>query len=125
MPDSTDSDLDYFTEGYCHELALELHRRTGWELWACVYPGDPRYDIKADGCHALVRLPGGWFLDVEGARDPQQVKDSWPGAVLRRVSARYFRAWSDEWGPVDPGRVNRAADRLLTEIGYKTLPAAA
>jgi hypothetical protein len=120
MPDMTSSIHEYFTEGYCHELALELNRRTGWELWACVSPGSQNGD---GGCHALVRLPDGWFLDIEGVRDADQVKTSWPDTVLRRVSPGYFRGWSDEWGPVDIRRVRRAADKLLRSLQYETLAA--
>lgn len=120
MPDSTSTQHEYFTEGYCHELALEISRRTGWELWACVYPGSPGGD---GGCHALVRLPDGWFLDVEGCRDADEVKTSWPGTVLRRVSAGYFRHWSDDWGPVNRRRVVSAANRLLRELRYEPIAA--
>jgi len=81
------SDLhSYFTEAFCHLLALELHARTGLSLWACVEPG-------LGGVHALVRLPDGRYLDVCGARTSAEVRTDWPHAVMRRVSPAYFADW--------------------------------
>jgi hypothetical protein len=120
------TDREQFSEGYCHELALVLHARTGWELWTCVEPG-------LGGVHALVKLPDGRFLDIEGARSAAQVHEDWPGTVLRRVSARYFEEWGTppDWGttaqligPYCPTRTRRAATRLLNRLQPPVLAAA-
>lgn len=50
-----------FTTGQCHALALELHRRTGWELYG--YFG---YRDKDTPGHVVVRHPEGYIIDITG-----------------------------------------------------------
>jgi hypothetical protein len=113
-PRFAEATIDYFTQAFCHELALEISRRTGWELWACVESPD---DCEPQGVHALVRMPGGLFLDVRGPQTAAEACSHWQGAVIRRVSARYFAAWSECHEPLDRRRVRRTAERLLALYG--------
>ena len=116
--------VDYFSNGYCHELALELNRRTGWELWACV---ERSADFSSCGVHALVRLPDGRFLDVFGSQAASEVHKRWPRCVLRRVSRRYCADWEGLWGPTNRRLVTRTANSLLTTVSagpWQTAPEA-
>jgi hypothetical protein len=105
--------IDYFTQGLCHELALEINRRTDWPLWACIE--DDGFERR--GVHALVRLPDGRFLDVRGLQDKDEVRSHWKRPQLRRVSAGYFKDWW-HYEEINRARVRRTAARLLAHVEF-------
>lgn len=85
---------ELFLYAKCQILALCLHERTGWPLWAAE-------QRLASGqwtwTHVAVRTPAGRWLDIEGPREPQAVTD-----------------WLDGWGL--PVRL-----RLLDAAGWRAM----
>lgn len=89
-------DIRLFTEGYCHLLALAIHRKTGWTVCAFL---DPCYDYEAD-LHAFVLLPDGRYLDVRGPEAGDLLWERW---CARNGTYDFL-----EIGPVeDHGEFNR------------------
>lgn len=72
-----DAALEAFHYGYCHVLALELHKATGWPLIAIWYHGNTHDDDFVPE-HVAVKHPEGWIVDIYGAYD----FDSDPGDFI-------------------------------------------
>lgn len=64
--------VKHFTQGQCHALALEMHWRTGYDLWAVMT--DTYEDVEIDGGfgHVLVRCPSGVFYDINGRSETEE-----------------------------------------------------
>jgi len=56
-----------FSHGYCAELALALHRRTGWPIVSAGVWDD--HNRLIPGAHFGVLVPDGRVLDIEGASE--------------------------------------------------------
>lgn len=67
-----DSWLDHlfhrYTEGDCGLLVLAISQRTGWRQ---------RWLEGSWGCHAVIELPDGRFLDVTGTSTWLELDDNW------------------------------------------------
>lgn len=100
--------VEYFTNGACHTLAIEIHKRTGWKLYVLLEP----HDYGVNPMHALVKLPDGRYLDACGIQTREELFKSWPAAYLRRASTKYFEGW----GKWSPKRACVAATRILEMI---------
>lgn len=61
-----DAALEAFHYGYCHVMALELHKFSGWPLIGIWYNGDNQNDDHVPG-HVAVRHPNGYIVDIYGA----------------------------------------------------------
>jgi hypothetical protein len=71
----TSADRECFTEGCCFELALAIHRKAGWPVYAFWNPlshWTGGYDI-----HAFVRAPSGLYVDVKGEHTAAQMFDQY------------------------------------------------
>lgn len=79
---------DTFQDGQCHALALALHERTGWPVWALRSPGRNGHDV-----HFVVRAPDGRLVDVTGARDVAAVEadPAWVGCTAIPSSAGFIK----------------------------------
>lgn len=69
--------VKHFTQGQCHALALEMHWRTGYDLWAVMT--DTYEDVEIDGGfgHVLVRSPDGTFYDITGRLSEDDLRSAW------------------------------------------------
>lgn len=82
-----------FTHGYCAELALALHRSTGWPIVSAGQWDDDRDDDDDDdghfipGAHFGVLVPDGRMLDIEGASEIYSWAGRWGvDGAFREVS---------------------------------------
>lgn len=110
--------IDYFTEEYCDQLAIALHKKTGWQLFVCAedWLNEEAHDERCYGegvIHVLVRLPDGTFLDINGIQTEDQVLQKWPDTFLRVTEGCCFRTWVHSPGYVDNLKVKQATKVLL------------
>lgn len=111
----TDEDIVTYTQGDCHELAIAIHKVTGWTTCAFDDYGEPNY-------HAFVKTPSGTFLDVRGEQTWEELygewsKHWWKGAGIEdyiEVHPRVFidDGWSWHSSKSELRRVRRRARDL-------------
>ena len=109
--------ITYFTEEYCEQLALELHRQRGWPLLACAenWIRDEEYGHDED-CygaginHILVGLPNGKFLDINGIQTQKQIAKNWPNTFIRPARECCFNTW------VHPKKVSQVRIYKATQV---------
>lgn len=69
----TETDIEWFTEGDCWYLMLELSRLSRWPMYAFYRPGMHVHTF--DPCwHGFVMRPDGLLLDIHG---PQSTGEMW------------------------------------------------
>ena len=98
---------DWFTDGHCYVLAIELAKRHGWEVWAC--------DV-----HAVARRPDGVLVDADGEHpDFLQLNAVWKPIepfAQEKASHRAFRGWALNFSKHDERRIKRWAKRLAEKL---------
>jgi hypothetical protein len=109
-----------YLNGSCWFLALALHRRTGWPIWALSLPGCPdRESVPEIVGHVCVRSPEGRYLDVRGEMSRKEFMRGWD-----RPSARMMAPLSEEeliaivnadFGGLDAATMEDS-ERVLDEI---------
>lgn len=107
------TDHVYFTEGYCHTLALWFHEHMGYELRLL--------SGALEGDHALVKVPGGLYLDIRGLQTREELKRYWKYGRLQVVSKAYFQNWSayaaeSSLGPFEARRLTRVVKKLMKNL---------
>ena len=109
-------EIDTFTQGECHILAVALHRRFGWPIYLALDASEPYWTDPEDDyntiltvCHAYAISPDGLAWDVFGARPLEAVpaeatsfydiKEYDSDLVYSEDELRlYVGCWSDEGG---------------------------
>lgn len=83
--------LARFLEGECGVLALELHRLTGWPIYA-VYMLEPgenvAYSIPA---HYVIKTPNEMFLDIIGLRTADELAQELPVQLNLPMTKVYLK----------------------------------
>lgn len=95
--------------GQCHALAQAIHDRTGWPMfvWWMEQGGNE---------HAMVRMPDGRFLDVEGVHDEWDIRNSY--AFTPKVEQFRDARKLPDWDPPMMDATTRAvADALVASVG--------
>lgn len=95
----TDRDRAIFTEGDCHLLAIELHKRGVGKLHSFACPDEGDTDL-----HAFVILPDGRILDVEGIYEGDEP---------------YGRYWGRKCYCIDRPQIIEAAPEDFDRWGYE------
>jgi hypothetical protein len=93
---------ELFLYSQCQVLALCLHERTGWPLWAA------EQQLPSGSwswAHVGVRTPRGRWLDIDGPRD-----------------AREVTRWLEDWGPPARVRIIGGAAKWMTLLGAAPVP---
>lgn len=113
---------DTFLSGYCHALALALHRKYGLELVALIGEVGGEEIIV----HVACEYPGDWMMivDVEGVRSRKGAEDVW-----FEVDGPYWEDVTEEWigQAIEDGqllelnkeilaRAENVADRLVSAL---------
>lgn len=114
MTDITKRDKFIFTCGACHQLAYEIHKLTGWPMYA-FHDDSESESWQSYDHHVFVQTPFGTFLDVTGEHNRQEMIDGWSYGntrlhvrKLRRPKVLYDN-WQAEWGKDPfPGSSKRA-----------------
>jgi len=113
---ATPDDINRYTQGECHVLAVALHRRFGWPIYLVLDAGEPYWTDPEDDdnsiptvCHAYAISPDGLAWDVRGAQTlaavRQEAQDLWAitsydsDTLYNEEELRlYVGCWSDdEW----------------------------
>lgn len=106
----TKMDVERFSYGDCHILALALHKLTGWKLGAFDAGGWP-------DTHAFVIDPTGRCWDVHGPSDQENFLKRWGTygveGIIEGVEAREFKCWGLSYGIGSYSRAGIVARRLL------------
>lgn len=100
-----------FTSGQCHALALEIHKRTGWELYGAFT--EEELETGDTPGHTLVKAPDGEFIDIEGIGAGER----WQRKELVPVSEKDVLGF-DKLNYLPPNREVAAlfVDAVLTKI---------
>lgn len=113
-----------FTQGHCHLLALELHKRTGWSLAGCLDVPD-HWEGAADDpdywAHVVCLTPGGHYIDISGIHTAPHLSTLWDGCHihtpepdLQERTETYLRDyWCTAGDDVPQATVRRQARRLV------------
>ena len=100
----------------CADLALELHRRTGWPLFVVA---DEQNEYGVAWLHAVVQRPDKTVLDSLGVHDPEELLDDWlewasgndeEGVWLHPADEEMLKAKAADEG------THRMADSLLRKF---------
>jgi len=67
-----ESDRIAFTQGSCHQLAIAIHKETDWPVCAFKDNWSGSWDV-----HAVVKTPGGRYLDIEGLHTRNSLFRKW------------------------------------------------
>ena len=116
----TAEDKHRYTTGCCYDLALEIHKRTGWALlledweegvtdyyWdGFVYPVCPS--------HALVVTPDGRKLDIDGVRYCDGINRHGEEILAEALVDAELMA-TLPWAGHDPDRTAGLAEYLIAE----------
>lgn len=65
--------VEYFTRGYCGNLAVELNKRYGYTIYSLFF-GDIEGNIP---CHYIVGLSNGRFVDIYGIWVLRDIIEFW------------------------------------------------
>lgn len=85
-------EVEIFTCGQCHALALAVAKKTGWPFVAL----DPLGDSAA---HCGVRAPDGRIIDVEGGWDARAWQRKWAASKIVEVDTKEVESrWSNRKG---------------------------
>lgn len=87
----TEKDVEQYTCGDCHILALSIHKRTGWPV--CALEDEDGWA----NYHAFVKMPDGRFMDVRGPQTKVEIMQQWlewyPEGVMEVTNLREFKDW--------------------------------
>lgn len=104
------ADVDHYTNGECHSLAVELHRLRGFPL-----------AVTGAENHAFVVIGPNLALDVNGVQTIRKLNADWGEGDKgrhRRVAESYFGS-ERSWGWPKPRltrRTRRVAEALLSGL---------
>lgn len=117
----TEADKDRYTMEHCGDLALALHKATGYPLAVITDGSEPQPGGLPGWVHAGVLTPGGKFLDVNGAHDPGDALEEYAdygddpeNAGVVKVSAAKF---GKQDGVAADAQAESVAQRVLKVPG--------
>jgi hypothetical protein len=130
MPNKPWPDPDRYQHSDCAKLAVEIHRRTGWPIWAVcdtetVVDGQ---QVSAGWLHALIQTPDGplspWghrqnMLDSRGLRTADEVMDDFEGMSEGEDGDLWVQPFpADQWLPTEPAdaETSAMADQVLERL---------
>lgn len=114
-----EDDIDQYTTGECHVLAVSLHRRFGWPLLLVLDHGEPYWADPDDPdntipsvCHVYALDPQGRAWDVRGVRPAGNVREDvgdwchvldYGEEILGKEDDLrcYVGYWAEEGDPID------------------------
>jgi hypothetical protein len=108
--------VNYFTRGWCYELATYLHQRYDWDVWIITSLSRDEYLARnGRACHVVVSPSPGRFLDIQGLWDEDELLDCygpgygrclWPLSMTgQAVVDHWEKFWQcREFGPNDLSR---------------------
>lgn len=106
----TEQEMQRFTEQDCHQLAREIHRRSGWALQAGY-----EHHRQCQNGHVAVRHPSGYLLDIEGLHaDTSSYRDFYDvDRFITITEQQLVQEWQD--GNTQPAdeQVQAVAQRLI------------
>lgn len=82
LSDTSETEIDDYTTGCCHVLAIAIHELTGWEMLVILDDGEPHWidpdddaNYIASACHVFCVDDEGMAWDIRGRRPLAEVKD--------------------------------------------------
>jgi hypothetical protein len=89
-----DDDVDLYTQGHCHHLALALHRQFGWRILLAIDHGEAFWEDPHDADNTLPAVLHVWAVDWSG--------QAWDIRGVRPQES--VRAETEEcWDPLELG----------------------
>lgn len=80
-----DDAVTVFSRGQCHAFAIEMHKKTGWEIVG-LFRGDWEFESNSTPGHCAVRHPDGRVIDIEGAGADERWENKYDGSRVEPQS---------------------------------------
>lgn len=107
---------EHYSHGGCHELAVALHRKLGWDMVVVTQPEEPYWEDEGDPdnsipcvVHVYAVDPAGNAWDILGSRPSEQVRqETQERFLVGNLDTDWLRSEGEltvyvgEWGDPDP-----------------------
>lgn len=126
LKESNDYDIEYWMEGNCAILALELNKLLGWGITIFSNPDGEGWDEEdIEYTHVAVEHPKyNLFLDAGGLRKKEEIENYFGSNYLSEyeISSEVLqKIINDEYGPFDTTASTKEAEKKAKELIQKNV----